>query len=213
MTGRRAGPADAEPASGGGRSGRPLRLVEYGVVPEPQLPALWEVYLKSFGGLATRAASRHLMSAEQFHREMTDPAITKFVVHAGGLPVGLLTITADLDGIIWVSPEYYRNRYPDKARRGKVFYVTNMLTDPDHHGRDVFNLLTEAACRAASGGVLGFDICRSNVERGFAEAIRRRANALHAGASLFEALDTQTFYGIDLTGPLVPDCSPDFSPD
>lgn len=209
MTGRHPGPADAEPASSGRRPEAPLRLVEYAVVPEPELPALWEVYLKSFGGLATRAASRHLMDAEQFHRVMADPAITKYVVHAGGSPVGLLTITTDLDGIIWVSPDYYRNRYPDKARRGRVFYVTNMLTDPDHQGRDVFDLLTEAACRAASGGVLGFDVCRSNVDRGFAEAVRRRVDTLHAGACQFEALDTQTFYGIDLTGPLVPDCSPE----
>lgn len=186
-----------------GRTTGSLRLVRWTTVPQQQLPALWEVYLRAFGGLATRAASRHLMDAEQFVREMTDRRIIKFATYAGDDPIGLLTVTTDLDGIVWVSPEYYRNRYPDKARQ--VFYVTNMLTDPRNRGREAFDLLTEAACREASGGVLGFDVCGSNVRRGFAEAVARRVCALHAGASTFEELDRQTFYGIDLTGPMSAD--------
>jgi hypothetical protein len=143
------------------------------------------------------------MDREQFDREMSDDRITKFVVSTMTEPVGLLTMTLDVGGIVWVSPDYYRNRYPAKSLRGRLFYVTNMLTDPDYRGHDPFMMLVEAACRHAAGGVLGFDICQSNVDRGLARALRRRISQLHEGACAFEELDTQTFFGVDLTGPIV----------
>lgn len=184
--------------------GTALRLSGYARVPEPEVEPLWLVYLRAFGALATRAASRHLMDHDQFCTEMADPRITKFVVFQGAAPVGLLTITTDLDGIVWVSPDFYRDRYPTKARQGRVFFVTNMLTDPECRGQEAFLMLTEAACRVAAGGVLGFDVCEFNVQRGFPEAVRRRVSQLHGGACTFQELDSQRFYGIDLAGPLLP---------
>jgi hypothetical protein len=180
----------------------PLQMTSYLRIPEPEITPLWNLYQRAFGRLATTAASRHVMDADLFRQEMADPRITKCVVSQGGAPVGLLTTTSDLDNIVWVSPDFYRARYPVEGRRQQIHYITNMLTDPRYGGREVFRMLTEAACRLAAGGVLGFDICRSNVERGFADAIRRRTLQLRGEAHDFQALDTQTFYGIDLTEPI-----------
>ena len=168
-------------------------------VPAALLPALWDVYTRSFGPLAYIAASRHVMPKETFLVEMADPAITKLIVTDAGRPVSMVTLTWDLELVSWVSPEFYRSRYPEQSAAGRLFFITNMLTDPDYHGHEPFLLLSAEMYRLGKGGVIGSDSCASVVTRGFVEAMRKRMLDLHDGKGTVEAVDTQTFFAFDLT--------------
>lgn len=173
-----------------------VRLATYQVLPNGRRDALWALYQRAFGPLAGRAASRHVLAEDQFDAEMADSRITKLVVDAAGRPVSLLTFTRDLDTISWVSADYYRDRYPTEATSGSLMYITTMLTDPAYVGPEAFLLLTAALDPLIGVGAVGFDICGSNVDRGFATALQRRMLQLRDGAGTLERLDTQTFYGM-----------------
>lgn len=166
------------------------------VLPAAELDAVWALYQRAFGPLADQAASRHVLNRNQFAAEMADATVVKLLVRQGEQPVSLMTLTAAMDGVSWVSAEYYRSRYPVEAANGTLLYITNMLTDPAYAGPEAFLLVTSALNDLVPVGAVGFDICAANVQRGFPTALHRRLLALRGGASAFDELDTQTFYAL-----------------
>lgn len=128
--------------------------------------ALWALYGTAFEEMRARAASRHWLSRDEFELEALDARVLKHVAWRGSHPVGLCTVTTDLEAAPWVSPEYYARRYPGHTARGAVHYCNLALVHPGERGTETFALLLEALARgvAADDGVLAADLCRYNVD-------------------------------------------------
>src|SRR3954462_4619950 len=95
------------------------------------IDAFYPLYVAAFDPIRTRAAARHMLTAEEFAEEMTDQRIDKYVVwHADGTPIALMTLATDLTAVPWISPEYCTARYPDHMSRGAVYYLGYTLVHP-----------------------------------------------------------------------------------
>lgn len=161
--------------------------------------ALHPVYVHAFDPLRTRAAARHMLTAEEFAAEMKDPRIDKYVVwNSDDVPVGLTTLTRDLSAVPWISREYYTSRYPDAATAGLLFYLGYILVDQGCRRSSAMIMMTSAVNRRLSHahGVLGFDMCGYNDATG----IGRHAKKLLAASHQIERLDAQSYYGADFRG-------------
>ena len=153
----------------------------------------YALYVAAFGPLRTRAAARHLLSAEEFAGEMTDGRIDKYVVWEGGRPIALTTVVTDLTAVPWISPDYYAASYPEQFARGAVYYLGYTLVRPEHAGRRVFTMMIERVERkmADERAVCGLDVCAYNDDR----QIGRHLAGLGASAGVtVERLDVQTYY-------------------
>ncbi|WP_205862107.1 hypothetical protein [Planosporangium thailandense] len=164
--------------------------------------AFYPLYVAAFEPIRTRAAARHLLTAEEFEAEMADERIDKYVVwDDNGEPVALSTLTTDLAAVPWVSPEYFAARYPDRVARRAVHYLGYTLVHPDHARNGVFNLMIEAIERrcADARGVMAFDVCSYNDARSVGRRIERLGR--YDGVTL-SAVDVQTYYAATFDAPL-----------
>jgi hypothetical protein len=172
------------------------------VLTDEVIAALHPVYVHAFDPLRTRAAARHMLSAQEFAAEMKDPRIDKYVVwNSDEVPVGLTTLTRDLSAVPWVSREYYTARYPDAAAAGLLFYLGYILVDQGCRRSKAMIMMTSAVNHRLSQahGVLGFDMCDYNDAIG----IGRHARKLLAASDQIERLDAQSYYGADFRGVIV----------
>jgi hypothetical protein len=129
--------------------------------------ALWDLYQFVFAALERRAAARQLLSRADFTLEVLDPRVLKFLARTvDGRVVGLCTLSNDLDTVPWISPEFYRARFPAYAARGAVFYCGIAMVHPDARRTPAFLFMVAALARdvAAADGVLAADMCRYNVD-------------------------------------------------
>lgn len=164
--------------------------------------ALHPIYTHAFDPLRTRAAARHMLSADEFAAEMNDPRIDKYVVWNGDdVPVGLTTLTSDLSAIPWVSRDYYTSHYPDAAAAGLLFYLGYILVDSRSRRSGAMIMMTSEVNRRLSQahGVLGFDMCGYNDASG----IGRHAKKLLAASDRIERVDVQSYYAADFRRAIV----------
>lgn len=174
--------------------------------------AFYPLYVEAWEPIRTRAAARHLLTAEEFAAEMADERIDKYVVWAGdGEPVALTTLTTDLSAVPWISPEYFAARYPDQTARGAVYYLGYSLVHPRHAGNGVFQLMTDAVQRrcADARGVLALDVCSYNSDRSPGRRVRRLGDS--DGVTL-SAVDVQTYYVATFDAPRSADATDYESP-
>jgi hypothetical protein len=209
--------ARAEEKLAGGASGISVRHDDVAVahVPRPrtgrqevtvltQLDAptarmFWELYSTAFGPLRTRAAQRQVLHEDEFHAEMQDPRVWKYVVYdRTGLPVGLSTLTKHLETITWISPEYYEARYPLHYARGAVYYLGFSLVAKGARHLSSFATMLEAVAQKVidDRAVCGYDICAFNNEAlRFDLNIEAMLNRTHHVP--VEKIDTQNYYVAD----------------
>ena len=146
-----------------------MRITKDCVLTDQVSAALYRIYTSAFDPLRTRAAARHMLTAEEFVAEMKDPRIEKYVVwNSDDVPIGLTTLTCDLSAIPWVSKEYYASRYPDAAAAGLLFYLGYILVESPYRRSNAMNMMTGEVNRRLSlaHGVLGFDMCGYNEASG-----------------------------------------------
>ena len=173
-----------------------MRITRNCVLPDQVSSVLYGIYTSAFDPLLTRAAARHMLTAEEFAAEMKDPRIDKYVVwNTDDVPIGLTTLTCDLSAIPWVSKEYYASRYPDAAAAGQLFYLGYILVGSPYRRSAAMIMMTSEINRRLSlaHGVLGFDMCGYNDASG----IGRHAKKLLAASDRIERLDVQSYYGAD----------------
>ncbi len=124
------------------------------------------IYRSSFAPLTTVAAARQSFTDEEFRHEMVDPAVLKVLGRdRAGDAVALGTIATDLDTVPWISPDFWRTRFPEHAARGAILYVGALLVAPHVRGsiwsyrvlREITNIVT------AADGIAAFDCCAYNV--------------------------------------------------
>ena len=156
------------------------------------LAVLHPLYLRAFAPLVTRAAARHVLTRAEFDAEMADARILKVVVRDDeGVPVGLTTLTRDLKAVPWVNPSYFWTRFPDAAGRDALFYLGYTFVDPGRRRSHALLLMASEVKQQlqAARGVVGFDTCAYNDERG----VGRWTGWLFGPMSTVSALDTQTY--------------------
>jgi hypothetical protein len=165
------------------------------------IAAFYPLYVAAFDPIRTRAAARHILTAEEFAAEMTDERIDKYVVwDATGEPVALTTLATDLSAVPGISREYFAARYPAQYARGAVFYLGYTLVDPKHAGQGVFTLMTDRVERrlAQARAVCAFDVCASHD----ANKVGRRVAALAgSGDANVDAIDVRTYYAASFDQP------------
>ncbi len=156
----------------------------------------YRLYLDAFEPLRTRAAARHLLTAEEFAADMRDPRIDKYVAwDDAGTPVGLTTLATDLAAVAWISPEHLAARYPEHAARGRVYYLGLTLAHPTR-GTRAFALTMSALTRrlAADGAVCGYDVCAVNDAGNLGRCL---AKIFERDRVSVERVDVQTYYAAD----------------
>ncbi len=160
------------------------------------------VYRAGFDPLDPLAAGRQSLTDDEFRAEMLDPSVLKFLgADDDSEPVALLTASTNLDHVPWISPSFYRERFPDHAARNAIIYVGSLVVHPGAGGSSWMRQLTAAMGRYANerAAVVAFDCCQYNDESGFAQQVQRLVN--HIGSPSLELVDTQSYYVLQFPGP------------
>lgn len=168
----------------------------------------WELYERAFAGLRAAAVQRHLMYRDEFDAVMADKRVAKLVVSDGTGPdvrvAALATFTNHLDAVPLISPEFFAARWPDLYADGLIWYVGFLAIDPDFWRTPASALLVREICRApaASGGIVGVDICDHNEStRRMSTGLLRLGRAVSTQTTLHR-LDAQTFWAYEFPGPV-----------
>jgi hypothetical protein len=161
--------------------------------------SLYKLYRRAFGPLGPRAAARHVLAKNEFHAQMADERIDKYLAWENeAAPVGVITLTRELEAIPWISPEYYAACYPDHWARNAIYYLAYILISPGVRRTGFLETVTRLLVEpmVAERAVLAYDMCTYNNQvLGFsnliAETFRRCSN------SEPKELDSQVYYGVD----------------
>lgn len=182
-----------------------LDITRHLVISPAHADYFYRLYENAFGPLRTRAAARHVLFSSEFEDELTDPRIEKYIAwsttgQTAGHAIGLATITHQLEAVPWISPEFYRARFPDHAARDAIFYLGFVLTHPAVGSGRIFHRLMQVMTEpiAAVGGVAAYDICAFNNETlRFADRIETTLNRFASGR--YARLDDQEYYAVDFS--------------
>jgi pyruvoyl-dependent arginine decarboxylase len=162
----------------------------------------YELYRQTFCELDHEAAGRQLLHKEEFLQEMLDPRVHKYVAwDDDDVAIGMTTVTAELETVPWVNPTYFAHHYPEHHKRGAIYYLGFTLVHPDHRGAHVFHAMIEPMARMIleNRGVVGWDMCLANDERGLGGSAGRLLTSL-ADVTI-EPIDKQTYYAATFHGP------------
>lgn len=182
--------------------GAALHISVETVVDDATAARYYRLYREAFGELATRAAARQLLHEHEFLEEMRDPRVHKYVAQdASGQVVGMSTLTADLETVPWISPEYFAHHYPEHAARQAVYYLGFTLVDTRQRQARVFAAMVDRIVEllVAERAVCAWDICGYNDDtlglgRNIERVVGRTAEVTIAPH------DRQTYYAATFTG-------------
>ncbi|WP_148575698.1 hypothetical protein [Nocardioides caldifontis] len=161
----------------------------------PTAERLYEMYLETFGDIAIRAANRHLFHKDEFLETMYDERVDKYLVRDddSAEPLGLLTLTNDLETVHWVSPQFFAHQYPEFAERDAIYYLGFTMVAPGRRRTHAFSLLARQITEdlLAKDAMCAFDICAYNDEVvGLADV----AQLMLGEFGKVRPVDTQTYY-------------------
>ncbi len=172
-------------------------------VDEATATRFWQLYVETFGDLATLAVARQLLHEHEFMDEMYDERVDKYLARdQRGEAVAMCTLTNNLETVPWISPDYFAHHYPEHTARGVVFYLGFILVAHEHRRSRVFLEMIQrvAATIIDQRGMCAYDICAHNVEvLGLADVI---ASMLQGMADVHvTTVDTQRYYTAVAMGP------------
>lgn len=159
-----------------------------------------ELYEAAFGGLRTRSIARQVLTEAEFHQQMTNSAVRKYIAwDAAGDPVGMCVLTTDLTTVPWISPEYFAARYPEHWERRAIWYINFLLAHPSQrHNRFLDHIIDVGVGELVEqGAICAYDMCQYNdtelgLGRRVAESFRRTTGVLPV------LTDAQTYYILDV---------------
>jgi hypothetical protein len=166
------------------------------MVDEATARRFYELYLETFGELATKAVARQVLHEHEFMEEMIDPRVEKYVAWtAEGEAIGMCTLTKHLETVPWISPEYFAHNYPEHSARGAVYYLGFILVAQQYRRSRMFvDLVRRAATTVVDDqAVCAYDICAYNDE---VIGVGRATEALLRRYMNFDVqtIDSQTYY-------------------
>ncbi|WP_410628480.1 hypothetical protein [Amycolatopsis sp. cmx-8-4] len=145
-----------------------MKITTVQVLENDTIDRFYDFFRAAFDPMRSRAAARHMLTAEEFAADMFNARVDKYIAWDNDRAVGLFTLTNDLSAVPWIEPEFYGSRHPEQLARGALFYLGYILVDPRANATPgVIKAMTDAALRrcAESGGVLAFDLCTYNADR------------------------------------------------
>ena len=180
-------------------AGGPWRFTREPRVTGSDADALFQLYRRAFDPLRPRAAARQVLSEAEFKTQMSDERIDKYLAWEDDTaPVGVITLTRELEAIPWISPEYYAACYPDHWARNAIYYLGYILISPGVRRTGFLETVTQLLVKpmVAQRAVLVYDVCSYNNQvLGFskliAETFKRCSNSQPT------ELDYQMYYGVD----------------
>jgi hypothetical protein len=140
--------------------------IEY-VVDDDTTERFLALYRAAFDPLEGVAAARQSLTDDEFRDEMRLKSVLKFIGwDRRERPVAMVVINTDLDSVPWVSPAFWRRRYPEQAARGAIYYFGALLVSPDVRGGPwAHRMLAETVRHTARNhAVAAFDCCQHNVD-------------------------------------------------
>lgn len=183
-----------------GRRGAWRFTREYRVEAQPAL-AFYELYETSFGPLRVQALARQVLTEAEFHDQMADASVMKYVAwDDADRPVGLCTLTNRLASVPWISPEYFADRYPEHWRRDAVWYFGFVLAHPDERRSRFIDQLVDVGIGelVQQHAICAWDMCAYNDETlGIGTRLAQSFQRLTGVAP--RLADTQNYYTLDLT--------------
>jgi hypothetical protein len=173
-----------------------VRVTIENVVDDDTTERFLALYRAAFDPLEGVAAARQSLTDDEFRAEMRHESVLKFIGwDRRERPVAMVVINTDLDTVPWVSPEFWRRRYPEQAARGAIFYFGALLVSPDVRGGPWAHRMLAETVRytARHHAVAAFDCCQHNVDEvQLPRMIAEVANALSFVET--ERVDTQAYY-------------------
>ena len=155
----------------------------------------YRLYLDAFEPLRTKSAARQVLHRDEFMEDMRDARVFKYVGWSSGRPIALATMTSHLETVPWISPEYFRARYPEHAARGAIYYLGFTLVHPASDTPRALEQMIEAGVRrlVEARAVCAFDVCAYNDEG--RQFTARVTEMLHLLADVtVDHLDSQRYY-------------------
>jgi hypothetical protein len=159
----------------------PVRITIETAIDNEHAETFYELYLAAFGPLRTQAAARQVLHRSEFFAEMTDARVWKYVAWEDeDTPIAITTLTKSLETVPWISPEYFRARFPDYAGRDAIYYLGFSLVHPQNRYPRVLEQTFRLAMQrlVADRGICAYDLCAFNADRGFADRIQRLLHRL-----------------------------------
>jgi hypothetical protein len=171
-------------------------------VDEATAQGFYDLYVSTFGDLATRAVARQLLHEHEFMEEMLDERVSKYLAwDEHGDAVAMATLTTHLETVPWISPQYFAHHYPEHSARRAVYYLGFILVRPDRRRSRIFSdMITEIVeVLVADRAVCAWDICAYNNEE-----VQLQANIealLHRVSDVaVHPIDSQTYYRASFSG-------------
>jgi hypothetical protein len=181
-----------------------MQVEVYPVVPDEWRDAAWRFYRDAFAPLAVQAVQRHVLHEKEFDELLGDARIDKYLAVRDGQVVGMSAMTADLDAVHLISPEYFAHHFPDLYAQRRILYClfVGVHADPQA-GKGVFVGLQEAMYARQVGPVAGvcvLDISTWNEqERRLPWTIESIMTKV-AGAASVRRLDSQSYWLYEFSG-------------
>ena len=159
----------------------------------------WTLYDEAFAPMRTASPCRQFLTEEEFHEEMVDHRILKFLLWDGDDVVGMSLVAEDLSAVPWVSPEYFAVRFPEEYALGHVYYFGALLTAPhaQRNGNASRLLVALSEFVAESDGIAAFDCASVNVPA-LPDLIAAMANKVTDLTP--HAIDSQHYYAYKTSG-------------
>lgn len=177
-----------------------MKVTIESVIAGPAVERFRRLYHDAFDPLRTLAASRQVLTDEEFVAELSDTRVDKYVLWDGDDPIGLSTLTRHLETVPWISPEYFQARYPEYAARDALFYLGITLIDPARRHPGAHAAMISAVVRtlAEANAICGYDVCAYNQDEvRYADSLERFIKR-QAPAEV-TTIDHQTYYTVDFS--------------
>jgi len=192
-------PALVPPATPPVTSHRVDRITD---VPTDLVEEFLAVYRTAFAPLEVLAPARQALTDAEFHEEMADARVVKFVAYDdSGEATALAFMATDLSVVPWISVPYFAKRYPDQYARNAIFYVGALLVRADRQGGPWVKTIVDDMIRyvAERRGVAAFDCCGFNTDVVKLPDTLARATHRLAYAETTD-IDVQRYYAYDMAG-------------
>jgi hypothetical protein len=176
-------------------------------VDQPLIDDFYGLYVAAFEPIRTKAAARHMLTADEFADEMTDPRIDKYMVwDADGDAIAMTTVTLDLAAVPWVSAEFFAERFPQHIARGALFYLGYTLVRPNVAPQGTWLTMMDKVVQrfVDERGVCVFDVSTYNDERAVGRFVRALPETYGA---VVVTLDTHRYFALDYSATDTPDAT------
>ncbi|HEY5821208.1 MAG TPA: hypothetical protein VIT20_04495 [Propionibacteriaceae bacterium] len=131
----------------------------------PYVDEFFALYELAFNPLKKLSVARQVLSRAEFVDQMLDERVVKYVAWSdSGEPMGLTTLTTELDSVPWISPDYFEEHYPEQWARHAVYYLGFTLVHPSQRHSRFIETIVDVGMKEelVKNSVVAYDTCAFN---------------------------------------------------